>query len=362
MSSRAMQMRLGFQQSSLEIPYAFIDHYLTGCAPVYPLVYIYSLRRLLGGEPVTTQEIAAHFGLLVSDVENAWRHFEKVGLVQLEGEAPDFSITFLPVGEPEERAEKPALAIVKKQSTVEQTIEKPARPTYCKEELMAYRTQSNDIARLFDKAQQALGARLLPWTDLSIIFSFHDELRLPIDVIECLLNYCEENGHRNIKYMEKCAVDWSEKGIDDVEKALIYVQTFDKRYRSILKHMGKLSTHPTPAQRKMMDKWFDEFNLPLDVVLAACDQTTVSAEKPSLSYVNKILIKWHKNGIVTMEAVNQANAEFETQKEAAPAVKPAKSAPKPKPNRFINFQQRENDYSQIEKMEREYQLQRLKNR
>ena len=359
-------MRLGFQQSSLEIPYAFIDHYLTGCAPVYPLVYIYSLRRLLGGEPVTTHEIAAHFGLLVSDVENAWRHFEKVGLVQLEGDAPDFSITFLSVDEPQERVQKPALAVVKKQPATETIAEEPTRkptPTYCKEELMAYRAQSNDIARLFDKAQQALGARLLPWTDLSTIFSFHDELRLPIDVIECLLNYCEENGHRNIKYMEKCAVDWSDKGIDDVEKALVYVQAFDKRYRSILKHMGKLSTHPTPAQRKMMDKWFDEFNLPLDVVLAACDQTTVSAEKPSLSYVNKILIKWHKSGVVTLEAVNQANANFEEQKtEAAPAKKSKQSTPKPKSNRFINFQQRENDYSKIEQMEREYQMKLLKDR
>jgi len=408
-------MRLGYKLSTLELPFAFIDSYLTGCAPVYPLIYIFSLRRLIGGEPVTIPEIARHFGLLETDVINAWRHFEAAGLVLVEGSGVDIDITFLPVeasvesmgiqpvsssteiaapkrtlsfadASPSEPASTPmgsapSLApstASTPSSAISAHSDSPGTrtpwretppPQYSAEELAIYRTQSKDIARLFSKAEQALG-RLLKCTDMSTIFSFHDWLRLPLDVIEYLLCYCEEHGHRNLRYIEKCALDWADQGIDDLEKALTYVQAFDKEYRSILKHMGKLSTFPTPAQRKLMDKWLHEMDMPLDVIIAACDKTTVVAEKPSLSYVDKILAKWKKAGIMTLEAVQQADADFETkqaekdhaeksQKGMGLNEKPSARTSKPKNNRFINFDQRENDYSHIEQMERQYLLKRL---
>ncbi|MCL2528501.1 MAG: DnaD domain protein [Defluviitaleaceae bacterium] len=383
------QIRLGYKPSSLELPYSFIDNYLTGCAPVYPLIYIFSLRHLVEGNPITIPGISQHFGLLETDVINAWRHFENVGLVQVEGSGTDISITFLPVEKPLSSPKKtsPSQAILPMGETIgESAAPAPATPTitkepiaaneptnptkpwrqspppqYSAEELEIYSSQSKDIARLFSKTEQALGRYLKP-TDLSTIFSFYDWLRLPLDVIEYLLCYCEEHGHRNLRYIEKCALDWADQGIDDLEKALTYVQTFDKEYRSILKHMGKLTTFPTPAQRKLMDKWLHEMQLPLDVVLAACDRTTLVAEKPSLSYVDTILKKWHKAGIITLEAVQQADTDFAKEKdmEKEKAIPKEDKQKKTKNNRFINFDQRENDYTQIEKMERQYLLKRLK--
>ena len=79
-----IKMQLGYKVSALELPYLFIDHYMTGCAPVYPLIYIYSLRRLLGGEVVSSQDISNHFQLLDSDVMNAWHHWERMGLIKIE--------------------------------------------------------------------------------------------------------------------------------------------------------------------------------------------------------------------------------------------------------------------------------------
>ncbi|MCL2199906.1 MAG: hypothetical protein FWB80_13395, partial [Defluviitaleaceae bacterium] len=52
-----------------------------------------------------------------------------------------------------------------------------------------------------------------------------------------------------------------------------------------------------------------------------------------------------------LEAVTEADAAFA--KEAKPALRPLTAA-KPKQNRFINFNQRENDYSHYEKLERAY--------
>jgi len=355
----AIQMRLGYKRAALELAYVFVDHYLTGCAPVYPLIYIYSLRRLLEGDAVSISEIAEHFKLTDTDVMNAWLHWEQVGLVQLEGQAPDISITFLPVRAPEPE----------KTPETEPKLEKPSlppqegRPLYTVQELTLYRSQSKDIERLFSKAEQSLG-KLLTYHDMNIIFGFYDWLKLPLDVIEYLFCYCEEHGHRSMRYIEKCALDWSARDIDDLEKALTYVHTFDKNYRAILTRMGKYSSFPTPAQRKQMDEWLYEMHMPLDVILEACDRTTLTAEKPSLSYVNKILSKWHKSGINTTDAVSKADDDYTQQKNEQKELKEQKAtdftAQKPKNNRFINFDQRENDYTQIEKLERQYLLQRLK--
>ena len=355
----AIKMQLGYEVSALELPYLFIDHYMVGCAPVYPLIYIFSLRRLFSGEAVSVQEISSHFQLLDTDVMNAWRHWERMGLVQIEGSGTDISITFLPVREP---------APVDKAPEIKEPVAKPktkavplappeGRPQYSVQELTLYRKQSKDIERLFSKSEQFLG-KLLTYHDMNVIFGFYDWLRLPLDVIEYLLSYCTEHGHRSLRYIEKCAIDWAERDIDDLEKALTYVHSYDKNYRCILQRLGKLSGFPTPAQRKQMDKWLHEMQLPLDVVLEACDRTTLTAEKPSLSYVDKILAKWHKSGVSSLADIQQADNDFAKKKEVKEQA-PAK-APKANNNRFINFEQRENDYTQIEKLERQYLLQRLK--
>jgi len=399
----AIQMQLGYKASSLELPYTFIDNYLTGCAPVYPLIYIYSLRRLIGGDPVSVSEIAAHFGLLDNDVLNAWRHFEKVGLVKVEGNAIDISVTFLPVGEPVVAKKSPPQPIallpvaepIKKAPEVEiiqstpDTHEASAtvkqfpittsklptsipsedsppppqfsskeRPNYGAEELESFHLQHNIIKRLFAKAENVL--RMLSYNEMNLIFSLYDWLRLPPDVIEFLLSYCVDNGHRDLRYIETCAINWANRGINDLEKALTHVQGYDNNYRAILRQLGK-SSFPSPAQQKLMDKWLVEMKMPLDVVLDACDRTTLSAEKPTLSYVDKILARWHKKGITTMEGIKKADEDFiqEREEKNQGAKAPAK-AQKPKNNRFINFEQRDNDYTQIEQLERQNLLRRLK--
>jgi len=346
-----IQLKLGYKPSLLEIPYHFIDHYMAGCPPVYPLIYIYTLRHLMDGTPISVQGLSEHFNLTSTDITNAWRHWEKCGIIKMEGAGESLSIIFMPISAP---ASTPEMPKVPSPPTIKLTPTPPqeVRPQYTIEELSGYRIQSRDIEHLFTQAESALG-KLLSYHDMNIVFGFYDWLRLPLNVIEYLFSYCAENNHRNLRYIEKCALDWAQNEIDDVDKAVIYVQAFDNNYRSILKQMGKLS-FPTPAQRKQMDKWLNEMQLPLDVVLEACDRTTLSAEKPTLSYVDKILVKWHKNGTTTLDAIKTAEAQYNNEIET-----PKPKARKTRTNGFINFKQHEYDHAQIELMERQYMQQQL---
>ncbi|MCL2198495.1 MAG: DnaD domain protein, partial [Defluviitaleaceae bacterium] len=304
-----IKMKLGYGRSCLELPFAFIDDFMANCLPVYPLIYIYSLRRLISGDSVTLAEISERFHITEGDVIKAWRHWEKEKLVSIVSGKQGMEITFLPIA---------------KQPTDELILEDPilpteSRPQYTAQELACYRTESRDIERLFSRAEKTLG-KLLSYNDMNVIFGFHDWLRLPIEVIEYLLTYCAENDHRSLRYIEKCALDWADNDIASLEQALLYVQNFDRDYRLILQHMGQVSGYPTPSHRKYMKKWLHEWRFPLELITEACDRCIEQISKPNFKYVDKILSEWHKKGITTLEAVTEADAAFA--KEAKPALRP----------------------------------------
>lgn len=355
-----IKMKLGHKRSTVELSFIFIDDYFTNCLPVYPLIYIWSFRRLLDGESVTVQEIGERFQLTEGDVLKAWRHWEKEKLVSVSSNKQGMEITFLSVEKktptPHKEATKETavsgaeetLKLSLPETGVAAVCPPESRPQYTTQELACYRNDCQDVERLFTCAEKNLG-KLLSYNDMNVIFSFHDWLRLPIDVIEYLLTYCAENDHRNLRYIEKCAIDWADRGIKDIEQALIYVQNFDHNYKTILRHMGQASSYPTPAQRKYMDTWLHQLNMPLKLITEAIDRCIEKINKFDKKYTEKILTEWHKKGIATIEEVIAADGEFiwKTKQPIRPAVKA-------KPNRFINFNQRENDYSHYEKLERAY--------
>jgi len=309
------------------------------------------MKKLLSNEPISIEALATQFNITQSDVQNAWAHWENVGLVKLEKSKNDIaSITFLPVGL---LKEAPAPIVEAAKAPVAES-----RPQYTTEELAAYRQHSPDVARLFDCAARAMG-RLLHVNDMSIIFGFHDWLALPFDVIEYLFEYCESNGHRNLRYIEKCALDWAEKEINDVETAILYVQSFDKNYRTIMHYMG-ITGYPTPSHRKYIDRWVGDWQMSLDLIMEACDRSVAETGKPKFSYANTILADWHKKGIADIAGVKTADAEYQKDREEKNIVKFDKKSPKVKVNRFANFNQRENDYSKYEQLERAYLEQKLK--
>jgi len=336
-----IRMKIGYKCSHLEVPTVFIDDYLTDCLPVYPLIYIWSLRRLLDGECATFLEISEHFRVTEGDVIKAWRHWEKEKLVSITSSKNGMEITFLPVHGKSELAREQRAEL----SLLPSPPKPEARPNYTTQELACYRNESPDIERLFSRAEKTLG-KLLSYNDMNVIFGFHDWLRLPIDVIEFLMEYCEENDHRTLRYIEKCAMDWADRGINDVAQAADYVQNFDRDYRTILRHAGA-SGYPTPAQRKYMDKWLNELNMPLELIIEAVDRCVEKINKFDKKYTEKILTEWNKKDIFTLEAVAAGDSEFAQNK-------PARPASKAKPNRFVNFKQRDIDYSQYEKLERDY--------
>ena len=327
------------KRNYVEIPAHFIDSFLADCPPVYPLIFIWSYRKAQEGTAVTSDELMKEFRLTSKDVSLAWRHWEEKGLVCIGGEKMD-EVSFLDVYES-----------AKTETAQDRNFSKQAteRPQYSTEELACYREASQDVARLFARAERTMG-KLLTYHDMNVIFGFHDWLRLPIDVIEYLLTYCDENEHRNLRYIEKCALDWADNDVDSLESAMHHVRRYDWKYRSILRHVGIRSKYVTANQKKYIDRWVDEWKMPHEVILFCCEKCEDSTKEFKWPWVNKVLGEWHKQGVATLEDAKRACDDFSDKEKSKKFAKPVA----PKNNRFINFKQSEYNWAKLEKAERAY--------
>ena len=213
--------------------------------------------------------------------------------------------------------------------------------------------KSESMKKLFQSAQQKLG-KMLNHSDMSMIFSFHDWLGLPVDVIELLLSYCTANGHTGMRYIEKVALGWAEEGITTEEKAVEYIELRKTGFRAILQAFGQ-NRLPVAAEENYMKKWLQEYRLPMDVVKMACERTVMQTGKASFAYADKILASWKAAGVKSAADVEELDKAFAAKKtQNAAAEKPAaQTEPKPRQNRFINYTQSEWDFAELERLERE---------
>lgn len=340
------------------LPNTFIDKYLSEVHPTYCTVYIYSFRHSFNNRiSISIKDIAAKFKILESDIVNIWKYWKSQNLVEvLLDDNNNINIEFLSEKQDNISYTKEITPVIKTK-----TILIDNKPIYSPKELAMYKDNYTEIDHLFSVAESTLG-KLLSSNDLSTVFSFYDWLRLPVDVIEVLLNYCSQNNHRNIRYIEKVAIDWAENNINTKEAAYEHINTFNKDYREILKALGQGSRNPTPKEIEFMKKWLNVYNFPLFIILEACDKTIMQLGKPKFSYIDKILEQWSNKNVKTIEDIKYIENSFYKAKESNSKITNNKnmSEPQPKKSKFVNYEQRTRDYDELEKLAQEHLRNNLK--
>jgi len=304
------------------------------------------------GVDMPLQELGEIFHVLEGDVVKAWQFWENQGLVRLTHVNDDISVEFLSAIDedvPVKKPDKPDKVDFASQSDF---FEKPkevhisVRPTYEMDELLKYQRDSPIIAKLFKHGEQVWG--FITYSHMNLLFSFYDWLRLPVDVIMFLMSYCAENGTTDLRYLEKTAIDWADRGLKTLDSAKNHLRSND----SVMQIMRCFSQNPTIPSKKQLehiDKWLNEFGMPVELVLDACDRSAMKSGTARMDYVDGILYKWHEKGIYTMEEVDAADAEWKAKQESE-----AKTEAHPvRRNRFSNFTPRERDYDELERIEHE---------
>ena len=208
------------------------------------------------------------------------------------------------------------------------------RPAYSAELIEDF-AKNKDGDQLIFYTQTLLKKNLTP-NDLHILFGLKDWLKMSDTLIYFLIEHCAERNHTHLSYIEKIAIDWHEKQIETVEQAKDYLASYPSYYYTVLKAYGIYNLAPIPAQIKMIDKWLKNYQLPMDLIVYACEKTILQAGK--------------EKQLLSREQVDQAEAnkpkKAPTQTAAGRSTKPAAAV---KTTTFNNYTQRREDYDAIEK-------------
>lgn len=302
----------------------FIDKYMPEANGEYVKVYLLLLRYL--NDPameLSVSKIADILDHTEKDVLRALNYWKKQGLLDFETKHTD---------------KKPVLP-----AAVEAVSEEKPAP---RRKPVSSRTRKA-LKELLFVAEQYLG-KTLTSTDIDTIIYFYDELGMSADLIEYLIEYCVENGHKSIHYIQKVALSWSEQQITTIEAAKSASTMYNKNYYSVLNAYGIKGRAPAVTEITYIRRWTEDYGFDLTLILEACDRTMNAIHQPSFEYTDTILKKWLEKGVKQLKDVTALDEAYLKEKESKklecknkiPQQNPVHKNTK---NKFNNFEGRSYD-------------------
>lgn len=374
---------------------AFIDYEMCEANGDFVKVYLYLLR--CNGqlpENFSISLIADRFNLTENDVHRALRYWEKKNLLELrtdsshdiigirlkktpKKEAPSVykkdeisdsklnpympaSLTpAAPAGQYDKTMRKGAEPITVNQSAASAANAYQSAAAFRADSGagMAQDADGQDNKRLQEilfLAEQYLGKPLTPDETMKVYY-FYDTLHFPPDLIEYLIDHCVSNGKKSMRYIEKVALTWAEKGILSVSQAKENSAAYNKDYFTILRAFGIRDRYPVDNEINYMDKWLNAYHFDLNIIAEACARTMKKGNQSApFPYADTILTNWYKHGVVTKRDIlaldsqhqRSRTTEKETTVRGSSKVAPISAIS----NQFNNFDQRSSyDYEELEK-------------
>ncbi len=336
----------------------FIDEYMKSANDAQLKIYLYLIRRMSSGLSTSVSEIADMFNYTEKDVLRALKYWEKNHLLALDFDdsktlsgihlydlnaAPNtannseasLSSCIVPISFTIPALDKEKEAPAEKEPAPEPN-NKYEKPAYTLDDLKAFK--SNEASsRLLFIAEQYLKKTLSP-SEMKSIFFLSDKLGFSEDLIDYLMQYCIGRGKKDLRYMEKVAINWAQEGVTTPKQAAKYAHKYDKTVYDIMKALGKSAT-PTQTEVTYITRWTKELDFSYDIIAAACERTVLATDKHRFEYADSILSNWHKAGVHHKNDIQALEETFQKNKTAKAAAS----------NKFNQFKQSNYDFDALEK-------------
>lgn len=185
------------------------------------------------------------------------------------------------------------------------------RPVYSDEDVYKMMDYDPSFKSLYEEVQ-----RLLGWSlnneELKILLGFVRYLGLDNDVISILVSYCKARAERkgrkrrlSLRSVEQEAYAWAERGIDTIEEAAAFIQMQNQRQSRIGRLMQMLQIYGrnlTAAEERYANSWLD-MGMEDETIAMAYERTCLNTGGLNWAYMNKILQRWHSQGLHTAEEI-----------------------------------------------------------
>ena len=199
------------------------------------------------------------------------------------------------------------------------------RPAYTEGDVMTAMDTDGDFRSLYGEVQRLLG-KVLTTEELKLLLGIRRYFGLPNEVISVLVYYCKERSRQrgssrnpSLRTIEKEACLWAEQGIETLEQAAAYIQaqnlknTHLERLKQRLQIRGR---NLTAGEERYASTWL-EMGFDEEALAMAYEKTCLNTGGLSWPYMNKILTSWKKDGLLTVQQVQQGDRKKDLPKGAS---------------------------------------------
>ncbi len=184
---------------------------------------------------------------------------------------------------------------------------RPVKPTM--KEVISRQKESEEFTYLLDTASARMG-RPISNGDMETLLYLYDTAGLPVEVILMVIEYANACGKSHMRYIEKVALDWSDREINTIAAAEQYLCTLERRRQAWqkLSELLNIKQSPTVAQSDAAERWICDWQIDGGLLRLAYDKCIKATGRFNSSYMMKIIENWRNQGIDSVEKVDDQNS------------------------------------------------------
>lgn len=330
------KINLGAWNSVFAVPTEIVDKHIKLAGAAQLKVLLWFLRY--AGNSFTVDDIASALSMQSADVRDCFQYWIQTGVISINDgimTPPQSNI------EPVQKNRNPQIQLERQQRTqqniqpsmqniqmqniplsaknsqtqpliqksnmpVSQQNEKRllSRPEKPDRRYISQRISQDEKIKYLMRTAEEIFSRPVSPNEEATLLLIHEDDGLPVEVIIMMLQYTTEVGKCNMRYIEKMAIEWSDHGINTLELAERKIKelTDGRSATKKIQRLFGLSEHmPTEKEVEMALRWTEKWKFPDEVIKYAYEICVNAKGNYIPNYVNRILEKWFKGGVTTLE-------------------------------------------------------------
>ena len=175
---------------------------------------------------------------------------------------------------------------------------KPSR-----EEVAAAAISDPKIPFLIQEAEMKLSRGLRDGEIRTLCWLYLD-YGMDVSLILMLVEYAVSEGKATVAFIESTALAWLAAGVTSLTEAEEQIEARNRKKTAwgiVLSAFGMEYRMPSDKELEFAGKWVVEWDFKGDLLREAYNICIDKNAKLSMAYINKILEKWHNDGVKTVE-------------------------------------------------------------
>lgn len=266
------------------VPSSVADKHIKLASETQLKVLLVFLKNLsLGTSP---EQIAEFLRLPLSEVLDALNFWVEREIILTDRKEPVFA--------PQEQA---------KAAAVRSVAIKPSR-----DEISSASLSDPKIPFLIQEAEMKL-QRGLRDSEIRTLCWLYLDHGMDVSLILMLVEYAVSEGKATVSFIESTALAWIGAGVTTLSEAEGQIEERNRRKTAwgvVLSAFGMEYRMPSEKELEFSDRWVIQWKFGKELLREAYNLCVDKNAKLSMPYINKILEKWHKDGIKTAEETKNA--------------------------------------------------------